>query len=112
MPSQLSFADAARLYARRVLTDGGGPPSEISPRQAHFIRDAVLCGCFAAKMMTTSPELYAKAQRIRDNFDQWKRLAIRDAKVWEVMEDCYQFGWDQFMQWYDRQAQRSTHAAH
>jgi hypothetical protein len=112
MPSQISFADAARVYARKLLTNMKAfpLPAEITPLQAIYIQQAVVWGCDAARMMTTSPEEYAKiaAQRCRDSFDVLKRLAIRDAKVWELMEECYQFGWEWFMQSYERVRQRSA----
>jgi hypothetical protein len=124
MPSQLSFADAARVYVRK-FGDGGylDVHPGISPRQAHFLREAVCCGGNAACAIRTSREVYAKmllscpsmaptreaaSQGYRDKFDYWKRLAIRDAKVWEVMEEFYQYGWNGAMRWCDDLRQRKA----
>ena len=81
--------------------------------QGEMISHAFMSGYIAAMMMNTPPEDYAKslecyrklqldmpptaeeeAQGWRDSFEHYKRLAIRDARVWEVMEDCYKLGWD------------------
>jgi hypothetical protein len=119
-----TFADLARSYIREGLLAWRLKPLSafpgLSPFQAEMIYQAFTNGFNAAVQMNTSPEKYAKsfecwrqwqpdmaptaeaaeesAQRCRDNFECCKRLAIRDARTWEVMEDCYKLGWDLAMQ--------------
>jgi hypothetical protein len=67
-------------------------PPEISQSQAGFIFDAVMAGSQAAVGMNNSDE--AAAQQYRDGFDRLKQRAIEDPLVREVIEECYQFGWN------------------